>query len=80
MPERRVVQQLLPPALRHREDAAAATALHRLVGLDRQAQPVPIALRGQNPYAGHTEHHRAVGQPSLSPRRRRLNVSLLGRC
>jgi len=55
--ERRVVQQMLPPAVRHRQHAAVPAALDPLVGLHRQAQPVRLALRAQNAHPGHAEHH-----------------------
>ena len=58
MPERRVVQQLLPPAVRHREDPTPVATFDLPVGLHRQAQPTAVALSRQDAHSRHAEHHR----------------------
>jgi hypothetical protein len=57
--EGRVVQQLLPPTVGHRQDTAGAATLELLVGLHRQPQPAAAVLHSrQDTHTRNAEHHR----------------------
>lgn len=59
VPERCVVQQVLTPAVRQREYAAAVAALNLPVSLDRQAQPAAgLAFGREDTHSRHAEQNR----------------------
>jgi hypothetical protein len=79
-PERRVVQQMLTPAMRHGEHAAAVAALDLPTVLDSQQQPAAaLPLSCQDTHPGTANITAAVGQPSLQSTSPRPSSQLLGR-
>ena len=53
------MQQVITPAVRHRQHTAAVTALDLSIGLHRQAQSTAwLALGREDTNPRHAEHHR----------------------
>jgi hypothetical protein len=81
MPERRVPQDLLPPAVRRGQHPADPTPGHRLIGLDHQDEPISLGRHRQDTHPRHAEHHRR-GRAALTTVHvvEAFEISLLGRC